>query len=142
MLDEDQKNPLEAETKIIDAYKEKIDSKIQEAQKSHDVPSVYAFNIGEKKFVCTLPRSVMAQRRIVYMQRAYAATGALDAEEALLTSIVENTTLNGRALNINDLEYDEIEVLRVAYTDELILPLFLGGGQAIKKYMAEVVGTK
>lgn len=123
-------------------YFDKVLKKIEAEQASNDIPMSYTFMFEDKQFVMTLPRSVMAQKRLVYMRNQMLASNTFEAEEAFINAIAENITLNGHPLNINDLEYGDIEVIKTAYMDELLLPLSLGGDKRVTQYMKQIVGLK
>ena len=123
-------------------YFDKVLKKIEAEQASNDIPMSYTFMFEDKQFVMTLPRSVMAQQRLVYMRNQMLASITFEAEEAFINAIAENITLNGHPLNINDLEYGDIEVIKTAYMDELLLPLSLGGDKRVTQYMKQIVGLK
>lgn len=123
-------------------YFDKVLKKIEAEQANNDIPMSYTFMFEDKQFVMTLPRSVMAQKRLVYMRNQMLASSTFEAEEAFINAIAENITLNGRPLNINDLEYGDIEVIKTAYMDELLLPLSLGGDKRVTQYMKQIVGLK
>lgn len=123
-------------------YFDKVLKKIEAEQANNDIPMSYTFMFEDKQFVMTLPRSVMAQKRLVYMRNQMLASNTFEAEEAFINAIAENITLNGRPLNINDLEYGDIEVIKTAYMDELLLPLSLGGDKRVTQYMKQIVGLK
>lgn len=127
---------------MADVYFEKVLKKIEAAQASNDIPMSYTFMFEGKQFLLTLPRSVMAQKRLIYMRNQMLSSNTFEAEEAFINAIAENITLNGQPLNINDLEYGEIEVLKTAYMDELLLPLSLGGDKMVGKYMKQITGLK
>ena len=76
------------------------------------------------------------------IRNEYLRTNSFEDEEALLTLIVANTTVSGHQVTVNDLEFDELEVLKTAYLDELLLPLSLGGDKAVGTYMGLVLGKK
>jgi len=123
-------------------YFDKVLKKIEAEQANNDIPMSYTFMFEDKQFVMTLPRSVMAQKRLVYMRNQMLASNTFEAEEAFINAIAENITLNGHPLNINDLEYGDIEVIKTAYMDELLLPLSLGGDKRVTQYMKQIVGLK
>lgn len=123
-------------------YFDKVLKKIEAEQANNDIPMSYTFMFEDKQFVMTLPPSVMAQKRLVYMRNQMLASSTFEAEEAFINAIAENITLNGRPLNINDLEYGDIEVIKTAYMDELLLPLSLGGDKRVTQYMKQIVGLK
>lgn len=121
-------------------YVEAISEKVQKAQESGDIPTTYSFEQDGKQWVLMLPRSVMAQKRMIHARNEYLRTNSFEAEEALLNLIMPNVTVSGHQVSINDLEYSEIEVLKTAYMDELLLPLSLGGDKAVGRYMGQVLG--
>ena len=63
-----------------------------------------------------------------------------ESDEALTKAIVENITIDNHAITVNDLEYDELEVVKTAYMDKLLLPLSLGGDKAVTNYKKTVLG--
>lgn len=125
---------------VTTEYVEAIINKTKNAQESGDIPTSYTFENNDKRWVITLPRSVMAQKRMVHIRNQYLQTGSFDVEEELLNMIVANTMVSGHQVSINDLDYNELEVLKTAYLDELLLPLSLGGDKAVGKYMERVLG--
>lgn len=127
---------------VSDVYFEKVLKKVEAAQESNDIPMSHVFTLNNKQFVMTLPRSVMAQKRLIHTRNQMLSTNSFEAEEEFINAIIQNTTLNGQPLNVNDLEYGEIEVLKTAYMDELLLPLSLGGDNLIAQYMKKVAGLK
>ena len=61
-------------------------------------------------------------------------------EEAFLRMIAQNAKVDGRDVVLDQLSLGEIEVLKLAYTDGLLAPLFLGGDREVRQYMTEAVG--
>ena len=123
------------EKTVVQQYIDSIAEKAKVAQETGDIPTSYAFDFNEKRWVITLPRSVMAHVRNEYLQ-----TNSFQSEEELLNMIVANTTVAGHQVGINELEYTELEVLKTAYLDELLLPLSLGGDKAVGTYMGLTIG--
>lgn len=128
------------EQSIERQYIDAITEKVKVAQETGDIPTSYSYDFNDKRWVLTLPRSVMAQKRMVHVRNEYLRTNTFESEEELLNMIVANTTVAGHQVGINDLEYGEIEALKTAYLDELLLPLSLGGDKAVGKYMSLVLG--
>ena len=128
------------EKPVTTEYVETILNRTKAAQESGDIPTSYAFDFNDKRWVLTLPRSVMAQKRMVHIRNQFLQTGSFDTEEELLNMIVANTSVSGHQVNINDLDYNELEVLKTAYLDELLLPLSLGGDKAVGSYRERVLG--
>lgn len=127
---------------VAEEYVKRVAERVKRAQEANDCPSVYSFVSGGKQWTLMLPRSVMAQKRLMHIRNQYLSTGSYEAEEDLMRAIVENVTVDGHTITINDLEYNEIEVIRTAYLDELLLPLSLGGDKAISEYMTQTLGRK
>lgn len=130
------------EQSVAQSYIEAISKKVEAAQKSGDIPTTYSFEMNQKRFVLSLPRSVMTQKRMVHVRNEFLRSNSFESEEALLTMIVANTTVSGHQVTVNELEFDELEVLKTAYLDELLLPLSLGGDKAVGAYMNLVLGKK
>lgn len=128
------------EKTVVQQYIDSIAEKAKVAQDTGDIPTSYAFDFNDKRWVLTLPRSVMAQKRMVHVRNEYLQTNSFQSEEELLNMIVANTTVAGHQVGINDLEYTELEVLKTAYLDELLLPLSLGGDKAVGTYMGLTIG--
>ena len=127
---------------IAKQYVDAITKKVEAAQESGDIPTSHSYEFNQKLWVITLPRSVMAQKRMVHIRNEYLRTNSFEDEEALLTMILQNTTVSGHQVGVNELEYNEIEVLKTAYLDELLLPLSLGGDKAVGTYMGLVLGKR
>lgn len=128
------------EESVAKQYVDAIVKKVEAAQESGDIPTMYSYELNQKQWVITLPRSVMAQKRLMHIRNEFLQTGSYEAEEALLNMILQNTSVSGHQVGINELEYNELEVLKTAYLDELLLPLSLGGDKAVGNYMAQVLG--
>jgi len=132
-------------TKIIEEYKEIVDKQVKIAQESGDIPSDYVYSFNEKTWLLTLPQSVMAQKRLLFLMTTYLNDPTFDNDEKLLREVAKQTKVNGAAVNIEQLELGEIEVLKTAYMDGLLLPLFRGGEKAIEKFMqatVQILGQK
>lgn len=129
-------------SELNDKYVEVVTNKVKAAQENNDIPMSYRFTLGDKHFVCDLPRSVMEQKHLIHARNEMLGTRTFEAEAEFIKMIARNTTLNDRPLNLNDLDYGEIEVLKTAYIDELLFPLSQGGDKTIEQYMKAVVGQK
>lgn len=129
----------EEKKSIAVKYVEAISEKVKVAQEAGNVPTSYTYEFNQKNWVLTLPRSVMAQKRMVHVRNEYLRTGSFENEEALLNMIVANMTVSGHQVSLNELDFNEIEVLKTAYMDELLLPLSLGGDKAVGTYMGQVL---
>jgi len=125
---------------VAQEYIDVITQKVKAAQETGDIPGSYAFELGKKKVTMCLPRSVMAQKHMVHVRNNYLQTNSFEDEELLINMIVSNTTVDGHQVSVNDFDFSELEVLKTAYMDELLLPLSLGGDKAVGTYMGQVLG--
>lgn len=124
-------------------YIEAIKAMITRAQETGDIPREFVFGFGGKTWVMTLPRSVMAQKRMLNVRAQHAAEpNDFAIEEELLKLIAANTTVDKQPVNLDSLEYGELEVMKLAYMDGLLLPLYLGGDKALSTYMEIAAGQK
>ena len=131
---------MEKEQQIELNYAETINKQIEMAQQSDDIPETFAYVHNGKKWLLTLPHSVMAQKRILNARGLHAANPEDFAkEEAFLRLVAQNAKVDGREVVLDQLSLGEIEVLKLAYTDGLLAPLFLGGDREVRKYMEATV---
>lgn len=131
---------MEKETKSTeDLYAETVQEIIKKEQDSGDIPSEFVYDFGGKRWVLLLPHSVMTQKRMLFARNNYFATGTYEAEEELLKLIAANSQVDGRPVVLNQLDMGEIEVLKLAYMDGLLLPLSQGGNNAVLTYMKQTV---
>lgn len=121
-------------------YREVIDKQIEMAQENGDVPELFTYAHNGKKWVLTLPHSVMAQKRLLNARGMHAANPEdFSKEELFLRLVAQNAKVDGREVVLDQLSLGEIEVLKLAYTDGLLAPLFLGGDREVRKYMEATV---
>jgi hypothetical protein len=125
--------------KTEEKYTDLMVKRVDDLQKSGDIPELYSYEFNKKQWVLTLPHSVMEQKRILYARNDYAQKNDFESEKKLLDLIAMNSKVDGRQVVLDQLEIGEIEVLKLSYIDGLILPLFLGGDKAVLKYMEDVV---
>lgn len=125
--------------KTEEKYTDLMVKRVDDLQKSGDIPELYSYEFNKKQWVLTLPHSVMEQKRILYARNDYAQKNDFESEKKLLDLIAMNSKVDGRQVMLDQLEIGEIEVLKLSYIDGLILPLFLGGDKAVLKYMEDVV---
>ena len=131
---------MEKEQQIELNYAETINKQIEIAQQSGDIPESFAYVHHGKKWLLTLPHSVMAQKRILNARGLHAANPEDFAkEEAFLRLVAQNAKVDGREVVLDQLSLGEIEVLKLAYTDGLLAPLFLGGDREVRKYREATV---
>lgn len=123
-------------------YTEAIKARVEAAQNSGDIPELFDYVHNEKHWVMILPHSVMQQKRMVYARNAYLFQNTYEAEEALLKMIAANTKVDGRPVILDQLSMGEIEVMKLAYMDGLLLPLSLGGDKEVKTYMEAMLAAK
>lgn len=121
-------------------YAEAISKQIEAAQESGDIPELFTYTHNGKKWVLTLPHSVMAQKRLLNARTQHSANPEdFTKEEIFLRMIAQNAKVDGREVVLDQLSLGEIEVLKLAYTDGLLAPLFLGGDRELRKYMEAAV---
>lgn len=126
--------------KTEERYTDLMVKRVDDLQKSGDIPELYSYEFNKKQWVLTLPHSVMEQKRILYARNDYAQKNDFESEKKLLDLIAMNSKVDGRQVILDQLDIGEIEVLKLSYIDGLILPLFLGGDKAVLKYMEDVIG--
>lgn len=121
-------------------YAEAINKQIEAAQETGDIPELFAYTHNGKKWVLTLPHSVMAQKRLLNARGQHTANPEdFSKEETFLRLIAQNAKVDGREVVLDQLSLGEIEVLKLAYTDGLLAPLFLGGDREVRKYMEATI---
>ena len=121
---------------LILNYAEAVQKQIQIAQETGDVPELFTYEHNGKKWLLTLPHSVMAQKRLLNARGRHTEDpDDFDKEEQFLRLIAANVKCDGRDVILDQLSLGEIEIMKLAYTDGLLAPLFLGGDREVRKYM-------
>lgn len=132
---------MEKEQELALNYAEVINKQIETAQETGDIPEVFSYTHNGKKWVLTLPHSVMAQKRLLNARSKHMSDPEDFAqEEMFLRLIATNAKVDGREVILDQLSLGEIEVMKLAYTDGLLAPLFLGGDKEVRQYMEATVG--
>jgi hypothetical protein len=130
------------EEEVITGYAEAIKKQVEIAQETGDIPELFQYTHNEKKWVLTLPHSVMAQKRLLNARAQYTDNPEdFEKEEIFLRLIAQNAKCDGRDVNLDQLSLGEIEILKLAYTDGLLIPLFLGGDKEVRAYMEMAAST-
>lgn len=133
---------MEETKNINEQYLAAIKRNVEAAQETGDIPSDFVFSFNDKTWVLTLPQSVMAQKRLMNLRNKFLSEpDNFAVEEEFLRAIAKNTRLNGNIVNIDQLDYGEVEVLKIAYMDSLLLPLSLGGDKALATYMSNAAAN-
>ena len=132
-------NKISEELKISEAYKNVVREEAKKAQDSGDIPEEYVYDFNGKRWVLLLPHTVMAQKRLLFARNTYFADGTYEAEEEFLKLIAANSQVDGRPVVLNQLDMGEVETLKLAYMDGLLLPLSQGGNEAVVRYMKQTV---
>ena len=125
--------------KTQEQYIKIIEKNVKAAQDSGDIPELFTYAHKGKKWVLTLPHSVMEQKHMIHARNKYWADGSFESEKDLIGLIAANAQVDGRPVNIDDLSLGEVEVLKQAYLDGLLLPLSLGGDHDLMTYMGGMV---
>lgn len=128
-----------SENKTQEQYLKVIEKTVKAAQETGDIPELFTYAHNGKTWVLTLPHSVMAQKHMIHARNKYWADGSFEAEKELISLIAAQTQVNGRPVNVDDLSYGELEVMKQAYLDGLLLPLSLGGDHDLMAYMGGMV---
>lgn len=124
-------------------YFELLKSNAEKAQESGDIPHDFVYAHAGKTWVLTLPRSVMAQKRLLNLRAQHLEDpNNFNVETELLGMIAANTMLNNQPVILDNLELGELEVMKMAYMDGLLLPLSLGGDRSLIQYMQAATGQK
>lgn len=132
---------MDKEQELALNYAEVINKQIEAAQETGDIPEVFSYTHNGKKWVLTLPHSVMAQKRLLNARTQHMGDPEDFAkEEVFLRLIATNAKVDGREVILDQLSLGEIEVMKLAYTDGLLAPLFLGGDREVRQYMEATVG--
>jgi len=145
---EENMKSLEKETKevkqpatVAEQYIQTILQRVDAAQKTGDIPSSFVYAHNDKTWLMTLPHSVMAQKRLVHARDTYLKTQSYEDEEVLLKLIAENTRCNNQPFRLDALEYGEVEVMKTAYMDGLLLPLSQGADKSLSDFMTAAVAN-
>ena len=132
---------MDKEQELVINYKQVIDEQIRVAQETGDIPELFSYTHGGKKWILTLPHSVMTQKRLLNARTQHLMDpDDFNKEEIYLRLIAQNAKVDGRDVVLDQLSLGEIEVLKLAYTDGLLAPLFLGGDREVRQYMEATVG--
>lgn len=138
MEDKNKIKPKDVSEKYLAAVKKRIET----AQSTGDVENSFAYSFNEKTWVMALPPSVMTQKRLLHLRDFMLKNpDDADADETFIRTIAKYVQVNGASVNVDVLEYGELEVMKLAYLDGLLLPLSLGGGLAVEKYMEAAVAN-
>ena len=129
----------QAKNTLAEKYVEIISKQIEAAQKDGVIPTSFVYSFNGHEWVLMLPHTVMEQKRLLHLRGQYSATLSFEDEEAFLSAIIPFVKCDGRSMNLNDLTIGELEVLKMAYSDGLIAPLFQGGDRAVMGFMEETV---
>lgn len=132
---------MDKEQELAINYAETINKQIEAAQETGDIPELFTYTHNGKKWILTLPHSVMAQKRLLNARAQHRADPEdFDKEEIFLRLVAANAKVDGREVVLDQLSLGEIEVMKLAYTDGLLAPLFLGGDREVRQYMEATVG--
>lgn len=128
-------------TTVAEAYVQTILQRVEVAQKTGDIPSSFVYSHNNKTWLMTLPHSVMAQKRLVHARDKYLKEQTYDSESELLQLIAENTRCNGQPFRLDAMEYGEVEVMKTAYMDGLLLPLSQGADKSLNDFMTAAIAN-
>lgn len=132
---------IKAPQSVADRYVQVVLQRVEEAQKTGDIPESFVYSHNNKTWLMTLPHSVLAQKRLVHARDKYLREQTFEAEEELIKLIAENTRCNGQPFRADTLEYGEVEVMKTAYMDGLLLPLSQGADKSLKDFMTAAIAN-
>lgn len=125
---------------IKEMYESFLGKKIKEAQESNSIQGYYSYTNEGATWLLTRPRSVMEQKRMINLMRRHLVDEFdFEVEKELLDAICSNCQKNKQPVQINSLEYSELELMKKNYIDWILLPLFLSGAKALETYMEQKV---
>lgn len=124
---------------VADQYVKTVLRRVEVAQKTGDIPESLVYSHNDKTWLMTLPHSVMAQKRLVHARNKFLEEQSYEAEEELLKLIAENTRCNNQPFRLDALEYGEVEVMKTAYMDGLLLPLSQGVDKSLNDFMQAAI---
>jgi len=125
---------------IVKDYLEEIDKRVAEAQKTGAIPNRFEYTYNKQRWELTLPRSVMEQKRLMHARNKYLNSEDFEDEMAFVSLLLSYTKVDGHEITMKQIEFAEVEVLKTAYSDGLLVPLFLGGDTGVKNFMKNVIG--
>lgn len=132
---------MKQEKNIGEQYVDVIKKSVEAVQGSGDIPTSFVYSHNSKTWTLTLPQSVMAQKRLMHARNKFLLEDSYEAEEAFLTLVAKNALVNGSPVNLELLDLGELEVLKTAYLDSILLPLSLGGEKSLAAYMEAAVAN-
>ena len=100
------------EKTVNEQYLDLVKKKIESVQQSGDIPEMFTYSHEGHNWVLLLPRSVMAQKRLVHLRNAYLISNSYEAEEALLQALIKNAKMDGHEVGLEQLTMGEIEVFK------------------------------
>lgn len=123
---------------LREKYEAFLEKFIKRSQEANSVPGYYSYTIGGAHWLLTRPRSVMEQKRIINLMRKHMLNEFdFDTEVELLKGICLNAQKNKQDVQLEQLEYEELELLKRNYIDWILLPLYLSGTKVVDGYMEE-----
>ena len=117
---------MDKEQDLAINYAEVVNKQIETAQETGDIPELFTYTHSGRKWVLTLPHSVMAQKRLLNARSQHMSDPEDFSNEEVFLRLIASL--------------GEIEVLKLAYTDGLLAPLFLGGDREVRQYMEATIG--
>ena len=132
---------MKQEKNIGEQYVDVIKKSVEAVQGSGDIPTSFVYSHNSNTWTLTLPQSVMAQKRLMHARNKFLLEDSYEAEEAFLTLVAKNALVNGSPVNLELLDLGELEVLKTAYLDSILLPLSLGGEKSLAAYMEAAVAN-
>ena len=124
---------------LQEEYVKAVNSYATKVQESGDVKLDFVYPFNGKTWVLTLPPSAISQKRLIGLMKDFISDESATSEEAYIKAIIPYCKVGGVQVDLNAISFQELEVLRTAYTDGLLLPLFQGGAKATETYMEAAI---
>lgn len=140
-VDDKWQKELAERDEVEKGYAEAMKRRAEALQESGDIPSDFVYSYKGQTWLLVLPQSVMAQKRLIAARDKYFMTDDFAAEEAFLRLIAPNVKVDGRPINIDTLDLGALEIMKTAYMDSLLLPLFRGGAKEVTEYMRQATAN-
>ena len=131
----------EPKKSVNEQYLETMTKVTERVQASGTGQNSFGYSHKGQNWLLTLPRSVMEQKRLLHLRNEYILNGTFEAEKAMLDVMAAHAMCDGKPVRLDMLDLGDIEVLKIAYLDGLLLPLSLGGEKAVTTYMEAAVAN-
>lgn len=120
-------------------YTKLIEENIKKVQETGIVPEDFVYSFNGKTWLLVIPTGALKQKYLVSLLTEYTRSQTAESEDALIKGIMPYCKVNGELVDVNTINLRELEVLKTAYMDGLLLPLYQGEAQAVEKFMSDAI---